>query len=316
MGKFKTSWSLFRSSLSVIGNNKKLLLFPIIGFIFVVIIGLFFLSPVLLWDSGHSITELSHWQTLGQHIHNTFGNKKVSGGMVIEQMFGNYWYAWFVLFYLISMFSTTFLNVAFYNEIINGLNGKRVSLLRGIKVALSKIKLIMIWSLFAGAIGLIIRNLEERLGFVGKLIMGLIGIAWSVASIFVIPVIIREEKSSNPIKLLRTSALMLKRTWGEAVIGYAGISVFSLLIFVISLLLLFVACIFCIGMNIPNAGAIIIMLIFIYTISMLMFAYLSAIANHVYRGALYVYASEGVIPGSFDEDMMNKAWKVKKAKKI
>ena len=315
MGKFKTSWNLFRCSLSVINKNKKLLLFPVIGFIFIVIIGLFFLSPVLVWDSGHSITELSHWQTLGQHIHEMVGNKKVTGGMVIKQLFGNYWYAWFVLFYLISMFSTTFLNVAFYNEIINGLNGKRVSLLRGINVALSKIKLIIIWSLFAGAIGLIIRNLEERLGFVGKLIMGLIGIAWSVASIFVIPVIIREEKSSNPLKLLKTSAQMLKRTWGETVIGYAGISVFSLLIFLISLPLLFLACIIFIGMNISNAGVIIVMLIFLYTICMLMLAYLSTIANHVYRGALYLYATEGVIPGSFDEDMMNKAWKVKKVKK-
>ena len=312
MGKFKTSWSLFRSSLSVIGKNKRLLLFPIIGFIFVVIIGLFFLSAALLWNSGCSITELSHWETLGQHIGKIFENKEISGGIKIENLFGNYWYAWFISFYLISMFSTTFLNVAFYNEIINGLNGKRVSLLRGIKAAMSKIKLIMIWSLFAGAIGFIIRNLEQRLGFVGRWIMALIGIAWSVASIFVIPVIIREDKSSNPFRLLRTSALMLKRTWGETVIGYAGISVFSLLIFAISLLLLFFTCIFFIGMNIPHAGVIIVILIFIYTISMLIFAYLSAIANHVYRGALYVYASEGVVPGSFDEDMMNKAWKVKK----
>lgn len=314
MGKFKTSWSLFRSSLSVIGKNKKLLLFPVIGFIFIVIIGLFFLSPVLLWDSGHSITELSHWETLGQHIHNMVGNKKVSGSMVIEQMLGNYWYAWVVLFYLISMFSTTFLNVAFYNEIINGLNGKRVSLLRGIKAALSKIKLIMIWSLFAGAIGLIIRNLEERLGFVGKLIMGLIGIAWSVASIFVIPVIIREEKSSNPLRLLRTSALMLKRTWGEAVIGYAGISGFSLLVFTITLPLLLTVC-FTIGNTIPNTAGVIFILILFYILSMFLLGFLSSVANHVYRGALYVYASEGVIPGSFDEDMMNKAWKVRKIRK-
>ncbi|MFC1493820.1 DUF6159 family protein [Thermodesulfobacteriota bacterium] len=314
MGKFKTSWSLFRSSLSVIGKNKKLLLFPIIGFIFVVIIGLFFLSPVLLWDSGHSITELSHWETLGQHIHKMGESKKVSGGMVIEKLFGNYWYAWFVSFYLISMFSSTFLNVAFYNEIINGLNGKRVSLFRGIKAALSKIKLIMIWSLFAGAIGLIIRNLEERLGFVGRWIMALIGIAWSVASIFVIPVIIREEKSSNPVKLLKTSAVMLKKTWGETIIGYAGIRGFFLVILLITLPLLFAVC-FIIGNTIPNTAGVILLLILLYLISMLILAYFSSVANHVYRGALYVYASEGVIPESFDEEMMEKAWKVKKANK-
>ncbi len=314
MGKFKTSWNLFKCSLSVIGKNKKLLLFPIIGFIFIVIIGLFFLSPVLLWDSGHSITEPSHWETLGQHIHEIFENKEISDGTKIEKLFGNYWYAWFVSFYLISMFSTTFLNVAFYNEIINGLNGKSVSLLRGIKASLSKIKLIMIWSLFAGAIGLIIRNLEERLGFVGRWIMALIGIAWSAASIFVIPVIIREERSSNPIKLLRTSASMLKRTWGETIIGYAGIRGIFLVILLITLPLLLAVC-FIIGNTIPNTAVVVFALILLYIISMFLLVYFSGVANHVYRGALYVYASEGVIPGSFDEEMMNNAWKVKKVRK-
>lgn len=315
MRKFKTSWSLFRSSLSVIAQNKRLLLFPVIGFIFFVIIGLFFLSPVLLWDSGHSITEPSHWEALGQHIHKMADGNEVTGSMVIEKLYGNYWYAWFVLFYLISMFSATFLNVAFYNEIIKGLNGKRVSILRGIKAALSKIKLIMIWSLFAGVIGLIIRNLEERLGFFGRWIMALIGIAWSVASIFVIPVIIREEKSANPVKLLKTSAIMLKKTWGETIIGYAGIRGFFLLILLITLPLVIVVCLI-IGNTIPNTAGVIFLLILLYLISMLILVYLSSVANHVYRGALYVYASEGVLPGSFDEDMMNKAWKVKKKKKM
>jgi hypothetical protein len=41
--------------------------------------------------------------------------------------------------------------------------------------------------------------------------MKLIGVSWSVASIFVIPIIIREKKSSNPFKLLKNSALMLKK---------------------------------------------------------------------------------------------------------
>jgi len=31
----------------------------------------------------------------------------------------------------------------------------------------------------------------------------------------------------------------------------------------------------------------------------------------IYVGALYVYASEGVVPESFDEEVLNMAWKVK-----
>ena len=314
MGKFKTSWSLFRSSLSVITQNKRLLLFPIIGFFFIVIIGIFFISPIFLWDSGHSITDPLHWEALGEHYGKMLENQEVKPETRIEMKFTKTMLAWCALFYLISMFSATFINVAFYNEIINGLNGKRVSLLRGIKAACSKIKLIMIWSLFAGLVGMIIRTIEERLGFVGRWIMSLIGIAWSVACIFVIPVIIREEKSSNPLKLLKTSALMLKKTWGETIIGYVGIGGFFLLAFLISLPLFIAFCVI-LGMNIPDIAGVIFILILLYIISLFILGYLTGVANHVYRGALYIYASEGVVPDRFDEDMMNKAWKVKKAKK-
>jgi hypothetical protein len=40
-------------------------------------------------------------------------------------------------------------------------------------------------------------------------------------------------------------------------------------------------------------------------------AYLQNIASQVYRCALFIYASEGVVPGPYDQDMMDLAWKVK-----
>ena len=36
------------------------------------------------------------------------------------------------------------------------------------------------------------------------------------------------------------------------------------------------------------------------------------LATHVYRCALYVYASEGVVPGPYTAEMMNAGWKVKR----
>jgi hypothetical protein len=317
MGKIKTSWSLFKCSLAVIVKNKRLLLFPVIEFLFIVIIAIFFLSPIFLWDSGHSITESAHWEALGEHYGKMIENKEITNEAKKEALFGKNSFAWGVLFYLISMFSATFFNVAFYNEIINGLNDKRVSILRGFKAALSKIKLIMIWSLFAGIVGIIIRTLEQRLCFIGRWIMALIGIAWSVASIFIIPVIIREDKSANPLKLLKTSALMLKKTWGETVIGYVGIgSFFSFLIFIPFLLLIGM---FLIPFFIPEIGYLMgisfVLLLFHAIFIIPILVYFANVTHHIYRGALYVYASEGVVPGSFDEEMMNRAWKVKKERK-
>ncbi|MBN1907187.1 MAG: hypothetical protein JW927_19055 [Deltaproteobacteria bacterium] len=309
MGKFKTSWDLFRRSLSVMTQNKKLFVFIAIEVIFIVIIALLFISPFVLLNTGHALTDPSHWKILGEKFLRAVSDKDTISRTIR--------FAWFAGIYLFSMFSATFFNVAFYNEIIHALNGDKVSIARGFKAALSKIKLIMIWSLFAGIVGIIIKKLEEKLGIFGFWIMRLIGISWSLASIFIIPVIIREQKSSNPLKLLKTSAVMLKKTWGETVIGYLGIgSVF--VIFFLVLLGIYLG-LFFFALSISGAGGelTIISLIIsflLFFISMPIFGVLSSMAHHIYRCALYMYASEGVVPGPYSEDMMNRAWKVKEVK--
>lgn len=305
MGRFKTSLVLFNRSLSVIAKNRSLLLFPIIALVFIFIIIGFFISSFVLSNTGYALTDPLHWKALGDQIKSLAENKNVISGTI--------GFAWFALIYLISIFSATFFNVAFYNEILHALNGNGVSIARGIRAARSKIKLILIWSMFAGIVGFIIKTLEERLGFVGQWIMRLIGIAWSVASIFVIPIIIREEKSSSPLKLLKTSALLLKKTWGESVIGFLGIGsvfIFGILVFIP----LFILFMIVIGQIVGNLWEIFIILFFLF-ICLLAFVCIFSVTRHIYRGALYVYASEGVVPGPYDEEMMNMAWKVKAVRK-
>jgi len=41
-------------------------------------------------------------------------------------------------------------------------------------------------------------------------------------------------------------------------------------------------------------------------------SYVTAVAGHVYRGALYLYASEGVVPAPYDQQMLDMAWKYRK----
>ena len=133
------------------------------------------------------------------------------------------------------MFLATFFNVAFYSEIIAALNGKGVSFRRGLSTARSRLPSILAWSLLAGVVGWIIRTIEQRLPFAGRIVTGLIGMAWSIAAVFAIPVIIQEQPMRNPIKILQQSAMTLKRTWGEGLIGYVGFSAGSVVIFLCSL---------------------------------------------------------------------------------
>lgn len=301
MTRFKRSWLLFVRSLSVMRQNKKLLWFPLISGAFVCLIALFFFLPLACWDTGYSLLEASHWRTIADHFM-VMGEENSPTGMTLLGL------ACGGAIYFVSIILATFFNVAFYNEILHALNGNPVSIRGGLRVALGKLKPILMWSMLAGIVGSTIKALEENLGFVGRWIMKLIGIAWSVAAVFAIPVIIREDKSVNPLGFLKRSAILLKQTWGESLIGYLGIG-FGAVVVMAGSLLLFA---FPLGIGLALKSLwLVIGAVVLEFLCLAVITYLQGVASQVYRCALFIYASEGVVPGPYDQDMMDLAWKVK-----
>jgi hypothetical protein len=217
-----------------------------------------------------------------------------------------------IAFYLVIMFVMTFMNVAFYSEILHAFNGRRVSLTRGIMLAASKLHAIVVWSLLSGIVGGLIRQLEESVGGVGRWILAFIGISWSVASVFAVPVIIREEKQSNPAVFLKLSGSLVKKTWGEGVLGIAGIGALSLIAIVGTFLIGTVLTIVS-GLRFFEEyfGPYMVMGFATTALLCLAIAYLSALLNDVYVCGLYIYAAEGVVPEEFDEGLLARAWNVK-----
>lgn len=301
MTRFKRSWILFVRSLSVIQQNKTLLWFPLVSGAFTCLIVLFFVLPLAFWDTGHSFTESAHWRSLAEHFM-VMGEQNDPTGLTLLGL------ACGAVVYLTSIILATFFNVAFYNEILHALNDNPVSISRGLRVALSKLKAILMWSMLTGIVGITIKALEEKLGFVGRWIMKLIGIAWSVAAVFAIPVIIREDKSVNPLGFLKRSAIMLKQTWGESLIGFLGIR-FGTVVCLLGSLALF-AMPLGIGLALRNVW-LVIAAIALEFLCLVVITYLVNVASQVYRCALFIYASEGVVPGPYDQDMMDLAWKVR-----
>src|SRR5437660_11454351 len=237
MNKFQRSWLLLKSSLAVIGRNRLLLVFPVTIFLCTSAIILFFLAPPILRPTSHSYLTVEHWQDIGNSL---FRNTN-AGGQNPEYVFTPMAMTYLAFLYLLSMFLATFCNVAFYHEILAALSGQSVSILRGVKFACSKVWSILMWSLFAGLIGLLIKTIEERMPLVGRIVGRIIGLAWSIAAVFSIPVIVREQENANPIAVLRKSAGVLKQTWGEALIGYVGLSFANGMIFLGSFISLLAA---------------------------------------------------------------------------
>jgi hypothetical protein len=324
--KLKHSWEIFKASITLTFRHRKLLWFPFLNTVFTAVIAVFFLSamalPMALKDTGYSFTQPEHWEVLMQryglnnHDHPALKVGPTAAGIpMITQKNGvpikSPWPVLILLpVYFISMFLATFLNVAYYSEIIAALNGRGVSLRRGFGVARRRLPAILAWSLMAGLVGWLIRAVQERLPFGGRIVMGLIGIAWSVATVFAIPVIIQEESARNPLKILRQSAATLKRTWGEGLLGYIGFSASRTAIFLLSLLPFLLGC----GLAyLSHSILIFVISSILWMICLMAVAYVSGVASQVYRCALYIYAAEGVIPEPYNQELMDGAWRIKKS---
>jgi hypothetical protein len=335
IAKFKRSWELFKASVTVTLRHRKLLWFPVLTGCLTTVIALVFRSamalPVALHHTGYRLTQKEHWVALKDYYLprqaaiptspdvrasdalRTLLTGRPAAPSQPRQPVPAWRLTWgsaaVVVIYFGSMFLATFFNVAFYAEIIAALDGRGVSLRRGLAAAGSRWRSILAWSLLAGLVGWLIRTLERRLPLVGRIIAGLIGLAWSIAAVFVIPVIV-QQPMRNPVEMLRQSALTLKRTWGEGLIGYVGFSAGSIVIFLCSLppLLLAGALAFAF-----KSWGLIIIAGAVWVLALLLIAYVSGVAGHVYRCALYKYATEGVVPEPYDQDLLDMAWKVKKS---
>jgi len=83
---------------------------------------------------------------------------------------------------------------------------------------------------------------------------------------------------------------VLRKTWGESLAGYVGLTVGSWIMLVGSIMFLAGA----VGVTVMLHSPVPILLaILVWLVAMFSLAYLVGVASHVYRCALYVYALGG-----------------------
>src|SRR5882724_10286722 len=93
------------------------------------------------------------------------------------------------LFYLANYFVVIFFNTALIHAATIRLRGGDPTLSDGLGFAWENVGRILQWAAVAATVGMILRAIEERVGWLGRFIIALVGAAWTVATYFVIPVI-------------------------------------------------------------------------------------------------------------------------------
>jgi hypothetical protein len=285
MSRFERSWQLIKASMDVLRNDNALLILPAISGVATALIAAGFVA--LAMSDG------------------TFAALRAAGPHHPPPA---EFYAWLFCMYVVQYFVVIFFNTALVGAAIVLLGGGRPTVGDALKVALSRIGAILGYAIISATVGVFLQFVAERLGVIGRLIVGGLGLAWTAATFLVVPILAAE--GVGPLAAIERSSELLRKTWGENLIGNAGItlvmSTISGAIAVIGYgggMLLFKRGYDVLGVALISAAATAFVLVVLVT------AALAAI----YAAAVYWYAVSGKSPVDFDDDLIERAFTRKDA---
>jgi len=266
MGKIGRGWQLAKMSLRIIRKDKEILVFPVLsGLITLLILGSFFAGTFFTVGLSGLEDSSSSWA----------------------------FYAFFIVFYFVAFFVSIFFNACIIGCATIRMNGGDPTIRDGFRIAGQNLGRILMWALFTATVGLIIRAIQERVGFIGKLIMGAIGVAWTIVTYFVVPVLIFEHV--GPWAAVKRSASILKGTWGEALVGNLGLGVIFFLAMLPGVIVLLLGIYGLVAWGIA-AGIVILALAIVY---ILVIGIIASAAEAVLVAALYRFATTGQVSEEF-----------------
>ena len=174
------------------------------------------------------------------------------------------------------------------------------------------------YAVIAATVGVLLRAIADRLGWLGVLSISFIGIAWSIVTVFVAPVLVMNE--IGPWEAVKRSGEIFKQTWGENVIGAFGIGLITFLLFIVSLLPLAVG--ITLGVHHPSPGVTEIsglpfsMGLLLSIPLFILVAVITSALSGIFRAALYYYATTGQAPEQFNQQLLQETFTAKKARKL
>lgn len=287
MNAFSRSWMITRLTFGVINKDRELLWFALLSFIFSTLFAIAMIFPSIiptLMESDFSQDSLQFFEYL----------------MIFLTYFG-------------LAFIATFFNVCVVYTTKVRFEGGNATFGESFTFALSKLYLIFQWSLLSATVGLLLRilhNLASSLGKVGQLVanilISLLGMAWSIVTIFVVPVLVYE--GLGPIDAIKKSTEVIKRTWGESLIKTIGLGLVQFFVFMIIIVASGLLT-YMLASSLDVTGALIG--ISVGLLLLLLTGLIFTVASTIFNTALYVYANAHKVPDGFSEDVVRNAFRQK-----
>ncbi len=186
MGRIGRSFELVGQSYRILMKDKELMILPLIS-------GVFIVFAIAAMAVGFGL-DSSHLPQRGPAL-----------------------YLPSFLFYVVTYAIGIFFQAAIVAGATERMRGGDPTVGSALAAAARRIGPILMWAVVAATVGMVLRAIHNRVGFIGKIVATLLGGAWSLATFFVVPVLVLEDRSIP--ESFKRSVSVLRETWGETLVG-------------------------------------------------------------------------------------------------
>lgn len=273
MGRIGRSFQLVGQSYRILMQDKELMVLPLIsGAIMIVVVAM--VAGGFALSTGLDVSRVEE------------------GGLVV--------YLPLFLMYVATYTIGIFFQAAVVAGATERMRGGEPTVGSALAAAGRRLGPIVMWAIVAATVGVVIQMIHDRVGFIGKIITRIAGAAWSLATFFIVPVLVLEDHSIG--ESFTRSVGVFRKTWGETFAGGLSLGAAALCAWVtlvaVTGLLAYVVGVMAVAVFI--VGAIFLMIFF------------SALQG-IYVASLYRYATEGLAPAGFDKALLDTAFVPKKS---
>jgi hypothetical protein len=202
MSRWQRSKELARASWAVLREDRELLVLPLISGAACLVLGGMFLLPVLF------TAETTATATGSETRISTVG------------------YVLLFLMYVALAYVTVFFKVALLCGADERMRGEDPTIGSALSAAADHAGKVLPWAVVSATVSMALRAVEERAGFLGRIAIALVGVAWAAVTFLVLPVLVFE--GLGVVEAIKRSGAMRRRPWGENLIVNGGIDLVAL----------------------------------------------------------------------------------------
>ena len=274
MGKIATTWQLMKDSWGVLMRDKELLLFPVASGLATFLVLLTFVLPFIaaaLWGGVRGTNDAVYYVVL-------------------------------FAYYVCNFFVIVYFNAALVAHVVTRLRGGEPTLGQSLGQATGCISQIAAWAVISATVGVILRWLSERAGFLSQIAIAIVGIAWTLVTYFVVPIIVLERKGA--VDAIGDSKDLLRKTWGQQIVSGLGYGLIGFLLSLPGLVIIIAAIVAAVSTHSFAAFGALTAVALLYVIAV---GIVMSTLRAIFGAVLYMYARTGEAPPGFDAAVLRAA---------